>query len=229
MWRGGDICVSGEYCPEQTVVPNLCAARTYNDVNGSSVCSPCPSGFYSPTNTANAAYEELVLACPEGYYCPESTEYASQYPCPAVSFPSQGARTSLPAMPRLTLFAARARASGALWQSHHESGPGSMHCRSTRLVCQGDRCSFARRQVRGGLLLHWRCDVKDGMQWHRRRRVLPEWRSVLKGRLLSGGADLQAAMPAWTLLRQWEEHHGQVFVWILLHFGRVDAAAHTRV
>ena len=109
MWRGGDICVSGEYCPEETVVPNLCAAGTYNDVNGTSVCSPCPSGFYCPTNTANAAYEELVLACPAGYYCPESTEYASQYPCPAVSCPRHGARTS-PSMPRLTHSLARVRA-----------------------------------------------------------------------------------------------------------------------
>ena len=33
----------------------------------------------------------------------------------------------------------------------------------------------------------------------------------------------------WTLLRQRKEHHGQVLVWILLHFGRVDAAAHKRV
>ena len=45
-------------------------------------------------------------------------------------------------MPRLTLFAARARASGAIWQSHHESGPGRLHCRSTRLVCQGGSLQF---------------------------------------------------------------------------------------
>ena len=80
---GGDACPTGAYCPQQTGVPLLCAAGTYNDVPGeTTACSTCPASFYCPTNTSSF----LDFPCPPGYVCPEGTKYASQHPCPAGTY-----------------------------------------------------------------------------------------------------------------------------------------------
>ena len=73
---GGE-CPISHMCPEGSVNPLSCAAGTYQDETGQSMCKICPSGFYCLANSST--YSDV---CPSGHFCPEGTEYSTQYPCP---------------------------------------------------------------------------------------------------------------------------------------------------
>ena len=86
---GGYICPVGYMCPNASSSEIPCAAGTYNDVLGKSVCAQCPSGYYC----TNATVAPTI--CPSGYYCPVSTQYAHQYSCPAGTYGPQTGLTAL--------------------------------------------------------------------------------------------------------------------------------------
>ena len=60
----GGICPIGHYCPTGTDIPKGCNAGSYTDLEGQSVCTTCPAGFYCLTN----ATEFLSTPCPVGKY-----------------------------------------------------------------------------------------------------------------------------------------------------------------
>ena len=84
-------CPVGTYCPGGIVsTPIACPRGTFNNVTGSSSCSPCPPGtscriLYFVLIIIILAYAQTVYPtpCPPGYIC---TEYSTIYPsyrCPA--------------------------------------------------------------------------------------------------------------------------------------------------
>ncbi|ETO67181.1 hypothetical protein F444_15794 [Phytophthora nicotianae P1976] len=82
MYFGGQVCPIGSYCPHGAVSPILCPEGSYSNVTGSSICLPCPPGFFCPLGCSDYRSNE----CPMGHYCPESTQRASQFPCRPGSF-----------------------------------------------------------------------------------------------------------------------------------------------
>ncbi|KDO16495.1 hypothetical protein SPRG_17985 [Saprolegnia parasitica CBS 223.65] len=76
-------CPLGSACPLGSIVPQPCAAGTFANNTGQSVCSPCPPQFYCLNNAS------VPLPCPAGYFCPSQTQFATQFACPAGSISNQ--------------------------------------------------------------------------------------------------------------------------------------------
>lgn len=76
----GDICPTGYYCPAGIQDPLPCAAGTYANTTGRSICLNCPAGYYCTVNTSDP------IPCPEGYYCIAASTLPNQGPCPAGTF-----------------------------------------------------------------------------------------------------------------------------------------------
>lgn len=101
-------CSTTQYCGPNATAPSVCPAGTYSvfDKTGiaycqkcsigtynylanqlsSSVCVPCPLGFYCGEGSP------FPQTCPKNYYCPSSTEI---YPCPEGTYSDGFSSTSI--------------------------------------------------------------------------------------------------------------------------------------
>lgn len=73
-------CTAGSFCAGSNAAPTACAAGTYADVPGLSVCKTCPARSYCVAGTVTPA------TCPAGYVCPAGTQSAAQVACPIGTF-----------------------------------------------------------------------------------------------------------------------------------------------
>ena len=74
------ICPVGLHCPAGSSSPVQCVSGMYTNTSGSSVCEPCPAGYFCLPVLENNSTLAYAL-CPEGYFCPEGTGLNWQ-PCP---------------------------------------------------------------------------------------------------------------------------------------------------
>lgn len=58
----GGVCPVGHYCPQGSPSPVPCAAGTYADTVGQSMCWTCPQGYYCLANSTDF----LSSPCPVG-------------------------------------------------------------------------------------------------------------------------------------------------------------------
>lgn len=73
----GELCPIGYYCPEGTEEPVPCPEGTVGTSSGgrnSTICGPCPKGFYCLGQT------NVGQPCPPGSYCPAVIGVASKCP-----------------------------------------------------------------------------------------------------------------------------------------------------
>jgi len=77
------ICSKGGYCAGGNDSPVDCAAGTYNDDLGATVCKSCPKGRYCPS-TGYGSENNDPPECPAGYYCAAGTTNPSE--CPAGTY-----------------------------------------------------------------------------------------------------------------------------------------------
>jgi hypothetical protein len=87
-----DICPTGSYCDEGSVMPSSCGPGFFSSSTGnsnSSYCFLCTPGYYCPNATTS-----FPIPCPEGYYCPLGSSYYELlcdegYMCPERSYSPQ--------------------------------------------------------------------------------------------------------------------------------------------
>lgn len=112
----GDICPTGSYCPNGTVIPVPCPPGTYSPLSGNqdiSDCIACDVGFfclgglavvsgrcasgYHCSVAGQSRADPPLLACSSGYYCPAGT--TAPLTCPPGTYQSATAQSSCLACP----------------------------------------------------------------------------------------------------------------------------------
>ncbi len=74
----GGPCPAGHFCPNNTGIPIVCPAGSYNILTGQATCIMCPAEYYCPENTT----DYNLNPCPVGHICPPGTATDTEYPCP---------------------------------------------------------------------------------------------------------------------------------------------------
>ena len=91
--NGCSKCETGKYNPEQNICID-CLRGTYNDVECSTICKPCPSGTYNLT-TGNKSIDSCITS-KAGTYIYTGDEFPYPLSCPINTYSGAGATTCTP-------------------------------------------------------------------------------------------------------------------------------------
>lgn len=79
IYKGGNVCPIGHYCPAGTITPVPCEEGTYNPNPGEGVaCLTCPGGYWCGPGTV----DYNLTPCGLGIYCPPGTGTSTGVLCP---------------------------------------------------------------------------------------------------------------------------------------------------